>query len=97
VERDLALLGRYVTSAAVRRAYERLLGNPGQFVHALYEIRVAAMLAPVAARLQLSPRVGQKTCDVSGVINEQEIRFEVATVQEPRSRATVARRAIASR
>jgi predicted nucleotidyltransferase len=81
-ERDLALVSRHVPAEEIYRSYKDVLGNPGQFVHAAYEIRVAAMLAPVAKQLRLSLAVGQKQCDASGVIGGQQVHFEVTTIED---------------
>jgi len=82
MERDLALLRRYLPPSEVARAYKDQLRNPGQVVQVLYEVRVAAMLAPAAGRLELAPRVGQGKCDAKCRVDGHEIFLEVATVED---------------
>jgi predicted nucleotidyltransferase len=77
VERDLGLLHRYVAEKEARRAYQTLLRNPKRFIDAMYEIRVAAMLAPFCDRLELSPRVRTGHCDLACVIRGERIFGEV--------------------
>lgn len=79
VERDLGLLARHVAWADITRAYRDLLQNPGQFVPAMYEIRVAAMLAPFADKLELAPKIGAGRCDLKCTIRGEEGFIEVTT------------------
>ncbi len=79
VERDLALLSRYTPTATIVRAYRDLLRNPGCFVDALYEIHVAAMLAPFVDTLELAPKVERGRCDLSCVIWNETVFVEVTT------------------
>lgn len=82
LERDLTLLYRYVDGKDIARAYQDLLRNPGKLDEALYEIRVAAMLASVADRIELAPAIGQGKCDARCRVDGHEIFFEVATVED---------------
>lgn len=82
LERDLALLGRYVPKAEITRAYRGLVGSPDQLVQALYEIRAAAMLAPVVEQPELAPAVGRKKCDFKGTIAGHAIFVEVTKKED---------------
>jgi predicted nucleotidyltransferase len=82
VERDLAILARKASLPMVTRAYRDLLRNPGHFVEAMYEIRAAAMLAPLVEALDLAPRVGRRACDLRCSAGGQEIFLEVATRED---------------
>ncbi|MGH7354558.1 MAG: nucleotidyltransferase domain-containing protein [Candidatus Rokuibacteriota bacterium] len=82
VEQDLELLARRVPWSEVCRAYRDLLRNAGQFVHAMYEIRVAAMLAPVATELQLHPKVGNGACDLRCRLCSYDLFVEVRTRED---------------
>lgn len=79
VERDLALLARYVAERGLTRAYRNLLSNTGRFVEALYEIHVAAMLAPVATDLVFAPQTGKKRCDLACTIGGSRISIEITS------------------
>lgn len=79
VERDLELLTRCAPWAEITSAYRDLLQNPGQFISVMYEIRVAAMLAPFADKLELAPRVGAGRCDLKCTIHGQTVFVEVTT------------------
>jgi predicted nucleotidyltransferase len=79
VERDLELLPRYVPWAKITSAYRNLLRNPDQFIDAMYEIRVAAMLAPFVDNLVLAPRIGSGRCDLKCTIRGEEVFVEVTT------------------
>jgi predicted nucleotidyltransferase len=78
VERDLVLLARYVAEAEISRAYRALLRNAGQFIDAAYEIRSAAMLAPIAEALVLAPAVGKGRCDIECVLGGHRLFVEVS-------------------
>lgn len=82
MERDLELLTRHAAWADVERAYRRLLGNPGQLMDAAYEIRVAALLAPHADRLELAPKVGLGKCDVRFEACGQSAFVEVTATRD---------------
>ena len=82
LERDLVVLHRHVPAGQVARAYKDLLRNTGQFVQALYEVRVAAMLAPASEDLELAPAVGRGKCDAKCRIGGHEVFFEVTTVAD---------------
>ncbi|MBI4247700.1 MAG: hypothetical protein HY614_11005, partial [Candidatus Rokubacteria bacterium] len=82
LERDLALLCRYVPKAGITRAYRDLLGAPGQLVEALYEIRSAAMLAPFVERPELAPTVGPGKCDFKGTIAGHTVFVEVTKKED---------------
>lgn len=82
LERDLALVERYVPAAHVARAYGDQLRNAGQVMRVLYEARVAAMLAPIAQAIELAPRVGQGSCDLKCLLGGREVFFEVTTVED---------------
>ena len=71
VGRDLQVLSRRTSERKISRAYRDLLRNPGYFIRAMYEIRVATMLAPVADRLELAPPVGNGACDLHVRIGDQ--------------------------
>lgn len=79
VERDLELLTRHLPWSEIARAYRNLLRNAGGFIAAMYEIRVAAMLAPGAGKLALAPRVGSGRCDLKCDIGGKTIFMEVST------------------
>lgn len=79
VERDLILLERHVPARELGRAYRDLLNNAGNFVQALYEIRVAAMLASAANGLVLAPPSGEGRADLECVIGDQRVFVEVTT------------------
>ncbi len=79
LERDLALVERYVPADKVARAYGDELRNAGQVVQVLYEVRVAAMLAPIAEAIEPAPPVGQRKCDLKCLLGGQEVFFEVTT------------------
>ena len=83
VGRDLQVLSRRTSERKISRAYRDLLRNPGYFIRAMYEIRVATMLAPVADRLELAPPVGNGACELHVRIGDQEIFIE-ATAREDR-------------
>jgi len=83
VGRDLEVLSRWTSQREISRAHRDLLRNPGHFVRAMYEIRVAAMLAPVADGLELAPPVGNGACDLRVRIGGQEV-FVEATAREDR-------------
>ena len=82
VERDLELLTRHLPRAKVAKAYRDLLQNAGQFIAAMYEIRVAAMLAPIADKLELAPKVGAAKCDLKCELGGQEVFLEVTTKED---------------
>src|SRR5207245_4900664 len=65
VEQDLQLLGRRKTAEELGRAYRDLLRNPDKFIDAMYEIRVAAMIAKLVSALELEHPVGNITPDMS--------------------------------
>lgn len=79
LERDLALVERYVPADKVARAYGDQLRNAGQVVQVLYEVRVAAMLAPIAEAIEPAPPVGQRKCDLNCLLGGQGVFFEVTT------------------
>jgi len=79
VERDLSLLSRHTSTPEIPRAYRDLLRNPGRFIDALYEIHVAAMLAPFVDRLELAPTVERGRCDLRCVIRNESVFVEVTT------------------
>ena len=83
VEQDLELLERYAPPTEIARAYRRLLRNQGQFVDAMYEIRVAAMLVPFVEKLELAPRVGTGECDARCVIGGRDVFVEVTATSDP--------------
>lgn len=82
VEQDLELLARHLPRAKIATAYRKLLQNAGQFLAAMYEIRVAAMLAPVADKLELAPKVGTAKCDLKFEFGGQEVFLEVTTKED---------------
>jgi predicted nucleotidyltransferase len=82
VEKDLELLIRHLPCAKIAAAYRELLQNAGQFLAAMYEIRVAAMLAPIADKLELAPTVGAAKCDLKCECGGQEVFFEVTTRED---------------
>jgi predicted nucleotidyltransferase len=79
VERDLKLLTRYVPLAEITSAYRDLLRNPRKFIEAMYEIRVAAMLAPFVDKLELAPEIGAGKCDLKCEVGGKGIFLEVTT------------------
>ena len=89
VEQDLELLERYAPPTEIARAYRRQLRNQGQFVDAMYEIRVAAMLAPFVEKLELAPRVGTGECDARCVIGGRDVFVEVTATSDPWTREEV--------
>lgn len=82
VERDLKLLARHVPWAEIASAYQNLLRNPGQFIEAMYEIRVAAMLAPFAKGLELAPKITGGRCDLKGEVGGKVVFLEVTTRED---------------
>lgn len=82
VERDLQLLTRRVPWTLIRRAYRDLLRNPEHFIEAMYEIRVSAMLAPIADKLELAPKIGSGKCDLKCEVRGKEIFIEVSTRED---------------
>lgn len=82
VERDLKLLTRYVPQAKITSAYRDLLRNPRKFIEAMYEIRVAAMLAPFADKLELTPKIGRGKCDLKCEVGRKGIFLEVTTTKD---------------
>lgn len=82
VEQDLELLTRHLPCAKISTAYRKLLQNAGQFLAAMYEIRVAAMLAPIADQLELAPKVGAAKCDLKCEFEGQEVFLEVTTRED---------------
>jgi len=79
IEQDLGLLERYRSWDEISRAYRVLLRNPRQFIHALFEIRVAAMLAPFVDKFELAPRIGAGSCDLKCEIEGGSVFIEVST------------------
>lgn len=82
VERDLQLLNRHLPSTEIAKAYRHLLRNQGKLIEALYEIRVAAMLAPFTDKLELSPAIGTRKCDLKFEIGGKKIFLEVTTRED---------------
>lgn len=99
IERDLELLARHVSEDSLSAAYRNVIRNPGHLIEALYEIRVASMLAPVSSGLTLAPAIGERRSDVQCVIDSRRLFFEVTAYVdkwppadgEMYSRATVER------
>lgn len=77
IERDLELLRRRLPWGEIAGAYRHLLRNPAYLVEAMYEIRVAAMLAPEADRLELAPKTGRGRCDLRCELGGGEVFIEV--------------------
>lgn len=80
VEQDLELLERRHHVAA---AYRNLLRKPREFVQAAYEIRTAAMLAPIVDELEPEPRVGTRKCDLKCAFGDRSVFIEVTTREDP--------------
>lgn len=84
IEQDLVLLERVVLRTDISRAYKQMLRN-GQFIEALHEIRVAAMLSTVARSVELHVPIKQTrgNCDIRCVIEGTPIFVEVTTRTDP--------------
>jgi predicted nucleotidyltransferase len=76
-----------VSWAEVARAYRKLVRNPWKFIEAMYEIRIAAMLAPFAGKLELAPKIGRRRYDLKCTIRDEEAFFEVTTQTDTFPRA----------
>jgi len=82
VERDLELLKRHVPWTHIKRAYQYLLRNPGRFIEAMYEIRIAAMLAPFVDKAEVAPEIGSGKCDLKCEVGGKEIFLEVSVKRD---------------
>lgn len=92
VERDLEVLARRIPWHEIKRSFRQKLRDAidgtkarprgSALVDAMYEIRVGAMLAPVAADLQLEPPVGSGSCDLKCRVGGTDIFVEVTTLED---------------
>lgn len=83
MERDLELLTRQVPWVEIERAYRRGLRNSGQLENVAYELRVAAMVAPHARQLELTPPVNGGRCDLRFEACARSVFVEVTATSDP--------------